>query len=106
MAEGTLRPAWVKPLDGETWHILVRVQPGAKRSEVTGEMDGRLRIRVMAQAVDNKANQALIAFMAKQLGVRPNRLSIAGGETARQKTLLLTAASEPDWRALYPPDVP
>ncbi len=99
-------PAWLKPLGDGAWHIFVRVQPGAKRSEITGETDGRLRVRVAAQAVDNKANETLVAFVAKQLGVRPNRLRIVGGETARQKTLLLTATQELNWGALCPPGAP
>ncbi len=106
MTANTPHPAWVKPLGDGAWHIYVRVQPGAKRSEVTGLQEGRLRVRIMAQAVDNKANQALAEFVAKTLGVRISRLRIASGETARQKTLLLTATPEPDWGALCPPDAP
>lgn len=86
--------------------MLVYVQPGAKKSEVSGEMDGRLRLRIAAQAVDNKANKALTVFMAKILGVRPNRVSLEAGDMSRKKTLRISDVSELDWNALGVPDVP
>jgi len=77
-----------------------------KKSEVAGEMEGRLRFRIAAQAVDNKANKALTTFVAKLLGVRPNRVSLENGETSRKKTLKILDLSEPDWNALGVSDVP
>ena len=103
---GVCTPAWAKPLPENCWQILVYVQPGAKKSEVAGEMEGRLRFRIAAQAVDNKANKALTTFVAKLLGVRPNRVSLENGETSRKKTLKILDLSEPDWNALGVSDVP
>ena len=99
-------PPWAKPLAENSWHLLLYVQPGAKKSEIAGEMDGRLRLRIAAQAVDNKANKALIGFMAKLLGVRQSRVSLESGDTSRKKTLKVTDLPEPDWNALGVPDVP
>ncbi len=98
-------PPWAKPLAGNCWQILVHVQPGAKKNEVAGEMEGRLRLRIAAQAVDNKANKALTAFVAKLLGVRPNRVSLESGEASRKKTLKVSNLSEPNWNAVGVPDV-
>ena len=99
----TERPQWVrKTPDG--WHLHIRVQPGAKKSETAGEMDGRLRVRICAQAVDNKANKALMAFIAKELGIRANKVCITAGETSRQKTLYIVDEHEPNWGALRSPD--
>lgn len=86
--------------------MFVQVQPGAKKSEVTGEADGRLRLRIAAQAVDDKANKALTAFVAKILGIRPNRVSLESGGTSRKKTLKIEGLSEIDWNALGVPYVP
>ena len=102
----TTLPPWVKPLEENSWHLLVYVQPGAKKSEVAGEMDGRLRLRIAAQAVDNKANKALMAFVAKLLGVRPNRVSLESGDMSRKKTLKVLDLPEPDWNVLDVSDVP
>ena len=99
-------PPWAKPLEEHCWQLLIYVQPGAKKSELAGEMEGRLRLRIAAQAIDNKANKALVNFVAKCLGVRPNRVSLEAGETSRKKTLKVSNVPEPDWNALGVPDVP
>lgn len=80
--------------------MLVRVQPGAKRSEFAGVQDGRLRVRLAAPAVENKANRALVAFVAKALGLRAAKVILASGETGRMKRLLVNAETEPDWSGL------
>ena len=103
---GNAPPPWARSMGNGNWQLLVYVQPGAKKSEVAGEMEGRLRLRIAAQAVDNKANKALTAFVAKLLGVRPNRVRLEGGETSRKKTLLVSEITELNWNALCVPDVP
>lgn len=102
----TALPPWVRRLEDGNWQLLVYVQPGAKKSELAGEMEGRLRLRIAAQAVDNKANKALTAFVAKLLGVRPNRVRLESGETSRKKTLLVSDITELSWNALCVSDVP
>lgn len=77
--------------------MLVRVQPGAKKTEFAGVLDGRLRIRLAAPAVENKANKALCAFIAGAFGVRPGKVTLLAGETGRQKRLFVETALEPDW---------
>ncbi|MCC8193960.1 MAG: DUF167 domain-containing protein [Deltaproteobacteria bacterium] len=106
MNDRTNPPSWARPLADNSWRLLVYVQPGAKKNEVAGEMDGRLRLRIAAQAVDNKANKALMAFVAALLGVRPNRVSLEAGDTSRKKTLRVFDLPEFDWNALGVPDVP
>ncbi len=88
----------------EGWYLLVRVQPGAKKSEFAGVMDGRLRIRLAAPAVENKANKALVAFMAKALGLREAKVRLVSGETGRQKRLLVLTEAPPDVSRLAPED--
>ena len=105
-APGDEMPPWVKPLEDGAWQIRVHVQPGAKKNEVAGEMDGRLKLRIAAQAVDNKANKALIAFVAELLGVRPRNVSLENGDTSRRKTLVVTDITACDWNALRVPGVP
>ena len=43
----------------------VRLQPRASRDEVVGEVQGALKIRVQAPAVDGRANEGLIDLMAQ-----------------------------------------
>lgn len=93
------RPVFILPAkDG--WHVLVRVQPGAKTSGVSGLHGGRLRIRLTAPAVDNKANKALAAFVAEKLGLKTAGVALLSGAASREKTLFINIAEEPDWNLL------
>ena len=69
--------------------LLVRVNPGARKSEIMGEAGGRLRIRLQAPPVEGKANRELTRFVARELGLKKNRVALASGEKSREKTLLL-----------------
>lgn len=65
--------------------ISIRVQPGARREEVVGVVDGVLLLRVNAPAHDGRANRALCRLLAKRLGVAPSRVTIVRGERSREK---------------------
>jgi uncharacterized protein len=66
----------------------VRVIPGAPRDAVDGEMgDGRVKLRLRARAVEGAANEALVEFVAKRLGVPRRSVRLVLGATARMKTL-------------------
>lgn len=93
-------PEYVLPEPDGGYSLLVWVQPGAKRNEVVGVHQGRLKIRLNAPAVDNKANRALLDFVAKLLAVRPSRLELAAGQTSRQKKIRIQSAEEPVWSSL------
>lgn len=80
--------------------IEVRLQPRASSSEVTGERDGKITIRVTAPPVDGKANNALIKLVANRLGIARSRVSIVRGETARDKLLEIEGRSEEQARQL------
>jgi uncharacterized protein (TIGR00251 family) len=67
----------------------LHVQPGAKRSEVVGMHGERIKIRLAAPAQDGRANAALIAFLAEELGVPKRNVSIESGLTSRQKRVLV-----------------
>lgn len=67
----------------------LHVQPGAKRSEFAGQHGERVKIRLAAPAVDNKANEALIDFLAEHYGVPRRNVRIASGLKSRQKRVLI-----------------
>jgi uncharacterized protein len=48
--------------------LRVRLQPGASRSEIAGERDGAILVRVTAPPVEGRANEALRKLIAKRLG--------------------------------------
>ena len=57
----------------------MRLQPRASRSEITGERDGALVVRVTAPPVDGRANAALCALLAGTAGVDEAALRSALG---------------------------
>jgi len=65
----------------------VRVQPRASRDEVAGVMDGALKIRLQAPALENRANEALIELLAHLLKTPKSAVRILGGERSRTKRL-------------------
>ena len=77
---------WCK-LHGDGLRIAVHVQPNASRSEVVGEIEGALKIRLNAPPVDGKANEALERFIAEKLGLARRAVSVSHGHTSRQKLL-------------------
>ena len=70
----------------------VHVQPGAKRSEFAGQHGGRIKIRLAAPAVDNKANEALIKFLAEHYRVPRRNVRIASGLRSRRKRVVIEGA--------------
>jgi hypothetical protein len=65
------------------------VQPRASRTELAGEQDGALKVRLAAPPVDGAANAELIAFLSKQLRVRKRDFEILSGERSRRKVVLV-----------------
>jgi len=74
----------------------VRVIPRASRTEVVGVIDGILKIRLKAPPVDGAANEELIKFLAKVLGVSKSDVEIIAGQTARTKRLRVAGATAAD----------
>jgi uncharacterized protein len=65
--------------------LIVRVQPRASKDEIAGTMDGALKIRLCAPAVENRANEALVAFLAALLKRPKSAVRIQSGEHGRTK---------------------
>ena len=63
----------------------VRVVPRASRSEIAGEHDGALRVRLAAPPVDGAANEELIRVLARALAVPRASVAIIAGQTSKLK---------------------
>ncbi len=63
----------------------VRVQPRASRDEIAGVIAGAMKIRLCAPAVENRANEALVAFLASVLKTSKSAVRIRSGEQSRTK---------------------
>ena len=65
----------------------VRIQPRASKDEITGEIAGAIKIRLQAPAVEGRANEALIEFLAQLLKSPKGAVRILSGERSRIKRL-------------------
>jgi uncharacterized protein (TIGR00251 family) len=70
---------------GDGVRFAVHVQPRAKKPGIDGTHGDALRVRVQAPPVEGAANEAVIAVIARTLGVAPRAVRIAAGTTGRQK---------------------
>ena len=68
-----------------TLTVLVRVQPRASRDEIAGSIEVALRVRLCAPAVENRANEALVEFLAGLLKTSKSAVRIRSGEQSRTK---------------------
>jgi len=59
----------------------VKIVPASSRTAVCGLLDGMLKIKVSAPAEKGKANKSLLDFLAKEMGVKKNAISIISGQT-------------------------
>jgi len=65
----------------------VRVQPRASKDEIAGEIGGALKVRLRAPAVEDRANEALVEFLAELLKTSRSAVSILSGERSRVKRI-------------------
>jgi uncharacterized protein (TIGR00251 family) len=83
--------------DGVILHL--RVTPNAGRDTIEGvetRDDGAVVLRVRVKAVPDKgkANAAVVALLARSLGVAKSAIALTSGETSRFKTLTISGAPE------------
>jgi uncharacterized protein (TIGR00251 family) len=76
----------------------VKIHPRARKNGITGELDGALKIALMAPPVEGKANAACIEFLAKLLKVPRASVTIASGESSRRKVIRVSEWSAAELR--------
>jgi uncharacterized protein (TIGR00251 family) len=87
--------------------LFVRLTPKSSADRIDGwDLDehGRryLKVRVRAAPIEGRANDALIAFLAKSLKVPKSRLSLVAGDTARLKAIEIEGVDEDELSARLP----
>jgi uncharacterized protein (TIGR00251 family) len=65
----------------------VKIHPRAKKNAITGQVGDALKVALTAPPVDGKANDACIEFFAKLLNVARSSVTIAAGQTSRNKVI-------------------
>ncbi len=77
--------------------IRVRVQPRAKRNALAGQLENEWKLHVTAPALEGRANQACIEFLARGLGIARSRVKLLSGEKSRHKIFDLEGVSEAEF---------
>jgi uncharacterized protein (TIGR00251 family) len=90
---------WIKSSSGRLL-VEVKVVPGASRSQVSGLRDGALLVRVAAPPEKGKANEELVACLAKALGLPKSAVQLVSGLGSRRKRVSMPAEAEQAIRGL------
>lgn len=83
--------SWIHKKGNQTI-LKLYVQPGAKKNEILGEYNERLKVKIQALPVDGAANKELIAFLSKTLKLSKKEIMILRGDSSRMKDVLLDAS--------------
>ncbi len=84
---------WFREGSPGRFTLTLHIQPGAKKTEISGLHGDALKIRLAAPPVDGKANAALIDFVANFLKIPKSRVDIKSGHSARRKVLEIDGSS-------------
>lgn len=74
--------------------VKVRVIPNAPENEVISRIGSVLRVKVQANEVNEKANDALTGYLAEFFEVKPRSINIIRGAKGREKTIEITGKTE------------
>ena len=77
-----------------TARVAVKVQPRASREGVGGRVGEEWKILVRAPAVEGKANEACLDFLARGLGVTRSAVRIVSGATSRHKRIAIEGVTQ------------
>lgn len=95
--------AWLRA-DGDGVLAFVHLQPGARRTAAAGVHGARLKVAVTAPPREGRANEALLRWVADQLGVPRSAVRLAAGDRSRDKTLRIAGVDAGQaQRRLAPP---
>lgn len=83
--------AWCTALPAGV-RLAVQIQANAKKTEVIGVLDDALKIKLHAQPIEGKANEALIRFLSDALGVPRSAIALTHGQTNKRKLLEIAAS--------------
>ena len=78
---------------GGSVSFAVKVHPRAKKDAITGELGDALKLSLTSPPVEGRANEACIEFFAKLLKVPRSSVTIASGQSSRNKVIRVTGVS-------------
>jgi len=72
--------------------LAIHAQPGAKKTEIAGLHGEALKVRVAAPALEDRANEALIAFLAERFEVPKRNVTLLSGHKSREKRFAVSGS--------------
>lgn len=93
-------PEITENISAGTISFTVRVQPRASRDEIAGVIEGTLKVRLTAPAVENRANVALMEYLAQLLKTPKSAVRILAGARSRIKTIEIRGVTKTQVLAL------
>jgi hypothetical protein len=90
-----MTPIWLKQTPAGIT-LSLHCQPGAKQTKVVGLHDGCLKISLQAPALENKANELLLAWLSKQLKVPQKQIQFVSGQNSRKKRIEIWGSITPE----------
>ena len=79
--------------DRQTLTLRIHAQPNARGSGAAGLHGDALKLRIAAPAVDDKANTALLRWIAAALELPPAAVTLKSGHSARRKVVVIAPAT-------------
>ncbi len=67
--------------------LKVYLQPKSSKNEVVGPYRDGIKVKVTAPPVEGKANESLIRFLSRELGISPSCIEVIKGHHSREKIL-------------------
>jgi uncharacterized protein len=77
--------------DGATF--AVRIHPRARRNAITGMLGDALKLSLTAPPLEGRANHACIEFFADLLKLPRSSITIAAGQSSRNKVIRVAGLS-------------
>ena len=73
----------------------VKVHPRGRKNAITGIVGEALKLALTAPPVEGRANQAVLEFFADLFAIPRSSVTIASGETSRNKIIRIAGVSKP-----------
>jgi uncharacterized protein YggU (UPF0235/DUF167 family) len=83
---------WCTALPGAL-RLALQITPNARKTEVIGVLDDALKLKLQAQPIEGKANEALIKYLSGELSVPKSALTITHGLTSKRKLIEVASTS-------------
>ena len=73
--------------------LKIKAVPNSSKNEICGVLDGALKVKIKAPAVENKANEELVKFFAKLLKVPKSSVVLKLGAASKIKSLYISGCT-------------